>query len=78
MPLTITPAETKALKLASDGLEAAKIIVADDWEVRSGRLLRDSEEVFVIRRKKEIRIVQEIVSTISNNLNCIVNSVLIF
>ena len=62
MPLTIEPVESKAKKLEKNGKEAAKIVVAEGWEVRPGRLLRSGEEVFVVRQQKEIEIIQEIVS----------------
>ena len=62
MTLKIQLTQPKVLKLEKDGVEAANVVVADGWEVRPGHLLRDQEEVFVIRLQKEVRIIQEIVS----------------
>ena len=61
MPLEIAPVVSKAKELKKDGMVAAKIIVSEGWEVRPGRLLKDDEEVFVVRKEKEVRIIQEIV-----------------
>ena len=65
MPLKTEILELRVQKLEKDGIEAGKIIVADGWEVRHGVILRDQEEVFVVRQVKEVRIVQEVVSEIS-------------